>query len=168
MLRASGSQLNNSINTRKYAKLSGEVDGLTKNMDSILDTFAGRGLMSGIKGLKGAHKDEFVKEFMATPANKPLFDDLLQTVGTLSTKASQAAATGAAAGLSGDQIDSEVSRKIKGVSDKHHEMLDAMQDHNGTKLSDRLNNIVDVVTNFLKSMFNKIAEALGVSQRPGM
>ena len=168
MLRAGGSSLNNSINTRKYGKLSGEVDALTKNMDGILDKFAANGFMAGINGLSGNNKAEFVKEFMATPANKQMFDDLLHSVGTLSTKAGQAAATGAAAGLSGDQLDIEISRKIKNVSDKHQEMLDSLHDHNGTKLGDRLSDLVDQVASFLKSVYNKVTETFGFSQRQGM
>jgi gas vesicle protein len=90
----------------------------------------------------------------------------------LSTKASQAAIAGAAAGLSGDQLDVEISRKIKNVSEKHKEMLDSLHDHNGTKLSDRLSELVEGIADFLKSVFTKVAEAFGYNQqrteRPGM
>lgn len=171
MLRAGGTQINNTISTRKYGKLSGEVESLTQNMDGILNKFGSSGFTAGLKGLKGEHKAEFVKEFMANPANKQMFDDLVHSVGTLSTKASQAAVAGAAAGLSGDQLDVEISRKIKNVSEKHKEMLDSLHDHNGTKLSDRLSELVDGIADFLKSVFTKVAEAFGYNQRadrPGM
>lgn len=171
MLRAGGAQINNTISSRKYGKLSGEVDSLTQNMDGILSKFGASGFSAGLKGLKGENKAEFVKEFMANPANKQMFDDLVQSVGTLSTKASQAAVAGAAAGLSGDQLDVEISRKIKNVSEKHKEMLDSLHDHNGTKLSDRLSELVDGIADFLKSVFTKVAEAFGYNQRsdrPGM
>ena len=171
MLRAGGAQINNTISSRKYGKLSGEVDSITQNMDGILSKFGASGLAAGLKGLKGEHKAEFVKEFMANPANKQMFDDLVQSVGTLSTKASQAAVAGAAAGLSGDQLDVEISRKIKNVSEKHKDMLDSLHDHNGNKLSDRLSELVDSIADFLKSVFTKVAEAFGYNQRaerPGM
>lgn len=171
MLRAGGSQINNSINTRKYGKLSGEVDTISQNMDGILNKFGASGFTAGLKGLKGENRAEFVKDFMANPANKQMFDDLVQSVGTLSTKATQAVVAGAAAGLSGDQLDVEISRKIKNVSDKHKEMLDSLHDHNGTKLSERLSEMVDTIADFLKSVFIKVAESLGYNQRsdrPGM
>lgn len=171
MLRAGGAQINNTISSRKYGKLSGEVDSLTQNMDGILSKFGASGFSAGLKGLKGENKAEFVKEFMANPANKQMFDDLVQSVGTLSTKASQAAIAGAAAGLSGDQLDVEISRKIKNVSEKHKEMLDSLHDHNGTKLSERLSELVDGIADFLKSVFTKVADAFGYNQRserPGM
>jgi hypothetical protein len=100
-----------------------------------------------------------------------MLDDLVQSVGTLSTKASQATIAGAAAGLSGDQLDVEISRKIKNVSEKHKEMLDSLQDHNGMKLSDRLSEMVETIADFLKSVFTKVADAFGYNQRqerPGM
>ena len=171
MLRAGGAQINNTISSRKYGKLSGEVDSLTQNMDGILSKFGASGFSAGLKGLKGENKAEFVKEFMANPANKQMLDDLVQAVGTLSTKASQAAIAGAAAGLSGDQLDVEISRKIKNVSEKHKEMLDSLHDHNGTKLSERLSELMDGIADFLKSVFTKVAEAFGYNQRterPGM
>ena len=171
MLRAGGAQINNTISSRKYGKLSGEVDSLTQNMDGILSKFGANGFSAGLKGLKGENKAEFVKEFMANPANKQMLDDLVQAVGTLSTKASQAAIAGAASGLSGDQLDVEISRKIKNVSEKHKEMLDSLHDHNGTKLSERLSELMDGIADFLKSVFTKVAEAFGYNQRterPGM
>lgn len=171
MLRAGGNQINSTINSRKYGKLSSEVDSLTQNMDGILNKFGASGFAAGLKGLKGEHQAEFVKEFMSSPANKQMFDDLVNSVGTLSTKATQAVVAGAAAGLSGDQLDVEISRKIKNVSEKHKEMLDSLQDHNGTKLSDRLSDLVDTISDFLKSVFTKVAQAFGYNQRserPGM
>jgi len=171
LLRAGGNQINNTMSSRKYGKLAGEIDSITQNMDGILRKFDANGFASGLKGLKGEHKTEFAKEFMANPANKQMLDDLVHSVGTLSTKATQAAVAGAAAGLSGDQIDVEISRKIKNVSDQHKEMLDSLHDHNGTKLSDRLSEMVNTISDFLKSVFTKVAEAFGYNQRserPGM
>jgi len=168
MIRAGGNSLNNSINTRKYAKLSGEVDAQIQNMDGILSKFGANGFMAGIKGLKGDHKAEFVKEFMANPVNKQMFDDLLQSIGTLATKANQAAGAGVSAGLSGDQVEGEIANKMKNVSDKHREMLDSLHDHNGNSLSERIDKLIDQVTDFLKSMFSKVAETFGYNQSPRM
>lgn len=168
MFRAGGNSINTSINTRKYTKLTGEMDSHIQNMDGILSRLDANGFKAGIKGLKGDHKTEFVKEFMANPANRQMFDDLLQSIGTLSTKTNQAALAGVAAGLSGDHLEGEIANKLKGVSDKHKEMLDSLHDHNGNTLSQRLDKLIDQVADFLKSMFSKVAETFGYNSSPRM
>lgn len=168
MVRAGSTGISNGVASHRYQRLSGEIDTLTNNMDSILNKFDNAGFASGIKGLKEEHKAEFVKEFMSKPENKAQLDSLVQSVGNLSTKAEQALVAGAAAGLSADQLDVEVSRKIKNLNDQHKQILDSLQDHNGKKLSDRLDSMINRIGDMLQQLFRAVADTLGFNQRPGM
>lgn len=169
MLRSGGATVSEKVNARKYQKLAGEVSTLTAGMDGILNKFTEDGLPAGLKGVKDEYRADFVKEFLARPGNKQLFDGLVQSIGSLSTAATKASRAGADAGLSTDQLDIEVTRKIQDVTDKHKELLNSLHDHSGKKLGDRLNDIVEKVTEMLKNLMQKVADAMGVSQhRPGM
>jgi len=168
MVKAGSASISNGVASSKYHRLSGEIDTLTGNMDSILNKFDKAGFTSGLNGLKDEHKAEFVKEFMSRPENKLQMDSLVQSVGNLSTKAEKALVAGAAAGLSADQLDVEVGRKIKNLNDKHKQILDSLQDHNGKKLSERLDSMINRIGDMLQQLFRAVADKLGFDQRPGM
>jgi hypothetical protein len=168
MVKAGSASITNGVASSKYHRLSGEIDTLTRNMDSILTKFDKAGFTSGLNGLKDEHKAEFVKEFVSRPENKLQMDSLVQSVGNLSTKAEKALVAGASAGLSADQLDVEVGRKIKNLSDQHKQILGSLHDHNGTKLSERLDSMINRIGDMLQQMFRAVADKLGFNQRPGM
>jgi hypothetical protein len=168
MVQAGGNTISTVHQQRQYNKLSGEVDSITENMDTLVTKMNQNGLASGLSGLKGAHRDEFVQEFFSEPRNKVLLDDLVGSVGNLATKASKAAVVGAGAGLSADQVDDEINGRINSVRQKHKEMLDAIKDHHGVSLGDRLSNIASQIVEMIQEMFKSAAKAMGFGQRPGM
>lgn len=168
MVKAGSASISNGVANSKYHRLSGEIDTLTRNMDGILNKFDSAGFTSGLKGLKDEHKAEFVKEFMSRPENKLQMDSLVQSVGNLSTKVEKALVAGATAGLSADQLDVEVGRKIKNLNDKHKQILDTLEDHNGKKLSERLDSMINRIGEMLQQLFRAVADKLGFNQRPGM
>jgi len=168
MVQAGGNTISTAHQQRQYTKLSGEVDTITENMDTLITRMNQNGLASGLSGLKGDHRDEFVQEFFTEPRNKVLLDDLVGSVGNLATKASKAAVVGAGAGLSADQVDDEINGRINSVRKKHKEMLDAIKDHHGVSLGDRLSNIASQIVEMIQEMFRSAAKAMGFGHRPGM
>ncbi|NWD57205.1 hypothetical protein HX878_20975, partial [Pseudomonas veronii] len=100
MVQSGGSTINNRLRQRQYGKLSGEIDQITHNMDSLMVKMNANGLSAGLDGLKGAQRAEFMNEFLELPANKGMFNELITSLGSLATKSTEAAVVGAAAGLS--------------------------------------------------------------------
>jgi hypothetical protein len=168
MIHSGGSTINNQLRQRQYGKLSTQIDQITQNMDSLMGKMNANGLAAGLDGLKGEQRNEFVKEFFENPTNKGMFNELLGSVGSLATKATEAAVVGAAAGLSPDQIDTEITRRISDVQQKHKSLLDTMTDHNGVSLSDRLTNIAQQLAAAIDKLFQRASQALGLGPRPGM
>ncbi|WP_219096310.1 hypothetical protein [Pseudomonas sp. UMAB-40] len=168
MIHSGGSTINNQLRQRQYGKLSTQIDQITQNMDSLMGKMNANGLAAGLDGLKGDQRSEFVKEFFENPTNKGMFNELLGSVGNLATKATEAAVVGAAAGLSPDQIDTEITRRITDVQQKHKSLLETMTDHNGVSLSDRLTNIAQQLAAAIDKLFQRASQALGLSPRPGM
>ncbi|MDZ5605237.1 hypothetical protein SJI00_20910 [Pseudomonas sp. RP23018S] len=168
MVKAGSASISNGVASNKYHRLSGEISTLTGDMDTILNNLDSAGFTSALNGLKDEHKVEFVKEFMSRPENKQQVDNLVQSVGNLSTKAEKALVAGAAAGFSADQLDVEVGRKIKSLNDKHKLILDSLEDHNGKKLSERLDSVLNRIGEMLQQLFRAVTDKLGFNQRPGM
>ncbi|MGO4801097.1 hypothetical protein ACEN2T_17605 [Pseudomonas sp. W22_MBD1_FP4] len=168
MVQSGGSTINNRLRQRQYGKLSGEIDQITHNMDSLMVKMNANGLSAGLEGLEGAKRTEFMNEFLELPANKGMFNELITSLGSLATKSTEAAVVGAAAGLSPDQLDSEITRRISDVQQKHKSLLESMSDHNGVSLSDRLSNIAAQLASAIDKLFQRASQALGFGPRPGM
>lgn len=168
MVQSGGSTINNRLRQRQYGKLSGELDQITNNMDSLMVKLNANGLSAGLDGLKGPQRNEFMNEFLEIPANKGMFNELITSLGSLATKSTEAAVVGAAAGLSPDQLDSEITRRISDVQQKHKSLLESMTDHNGVSLSDRLSNIAAQLASAIDKLFQRASQAMGFGPRPGM
>ncbi|WP_218173172.1 hypothetical protein, partial [Pseudomonas veronii] len=67
-----------------------------------------------------------------------------------------------------DQLDSEITRRISDVQQKHKSLLESMTDHNGVSLSDRLSNIAAQLASAIDKLFQRASQALGFGPRPGM
>lgn len=168
VIKAGGKKINSTMNGHRYATLSGEVGTLTNSMDTALNTFVTNGYLEGLQGLKGDNRADFAREFLAIPANKQALEETLEAMGKLSTKARAAVEAGHAADISGEQIDSDVIRKIEDVREKHKDLMDALTDHKGNKLSDRMSELLDHIMELIDKIFDRVKQTLGGGPRPSM
>ncbi|WP_153785237.1 hypothetical protein [Pseudomonas sp. EMN2] len=168
LIRNGGAAANNAMQQHRYNKITSEVNGHTQQIEDVVGMLNGNGLSSGLHGLKGAHRDEFVQEFLEEPANRDLFNKLLSSVGALSTSTSKAAVVGSGAGLSPEQIESDIQNRISDVRDRHKEVLEALKDQSGKSVADRLNSVISQLADLIKSIFRRATQTLGIGPRPGM
>lgn len=100
--------------------------------------------------------------------NRELFKKLLTSVGALATSTSKAAVVGSGAGLSPEQIESDIQNRISDVRDRHKEVLEALKDQSGKSVADRLTGVINQLADLIKSIFRRATQALGMGPRPGM
>lgn len=168
LIRNGGAAANSAVQQHRYNKITTEVNGHTQEIEDVVGRLNGNGLSAGLHGLKGAHRDEFVQEFLEEPANRELFNKLLTSVGALSTTTSKAAVVGSGAGLSPEQIESDIQNRISDVRDRHKEVLEALKDQSGKSVADRLTGVINQLAELIKSIFRRATQALGMGPRPGM
>jgi hypothetical protein len=168
MLHSGGSAINTKVQQRQYNKLAGEINEITSSMDQVISKLNLNGLARGMEDLRGNDRDMFLAEFMESQGNKSLVSELVSSVGALATKATNAAVVGAGAGLSPDEIDVQITKRISDIQEKHKQILDSLKDHNGTSLSDRLSNIAASISAVIDKLFQRAGQALGLGPRPGM
>lgn len=168
LIRTGGAAANNAMQQHRYNKITSEVNSHTQQIEDVVGMLNNKGLSSGLHGLKGAHRDEFVQEFLEEPANRDLFNKLLSSVGALSTSTSKAAVVGSGAGLSPEQIESDIQNRISDVRDRHKEVLEALKDQSGKSVADRLNGVISQLADLIKSIFRRASQAMGMGPRPGM
>ena len=168
LVRNGGAAANSAVQQHRYNKITTEVNGHTQQIEDVVGRLNDNGLSAGLHGLKDAHRDQFVEEFLEKPANRELFNKLLSSVGALSTSTSKAAVVGSGAGLSPEQIESDIQNRISDVRDRHKEVLEALKDQSGKSVADRLNGVINQLAELIKSIFRRATQALGVGPRPGM
>ena len=168
LIRHGGAAANSVVQQHRYSKITSEVNGHTQEIEDAVAKLNGNGLSAGLHALKGAHRDEFVQEFLEEPANRELFKKLLTSVGALATSTSKAAVVGSGAGLSPEQIESDIQNRISDVRDRHKEVLEALKDQSGKSVADRLTGVINQLADLIKSIFRRATQALGMGPRPGM